>query len=246
MYDIAGFLLPKNKAIDPGLLTVFSEKQAHRGPDDLRFLGWRAGDSKLHISRNVNEFSVNAHVEFVHRRLIIIDECEGGWQPKSSACEVYAICFNGEIYNYVELREELRSARISFSSEGDSEVLLNALIHWSVEKTIDISFEEAAAALRERFQESVKVHLRFDVSVEATLSGKVDSSAVVMVMRTHEGDALAPPTFSFIALSAVEELKSLLLDFYKILDRLTGLSSFGAFPMHASDAMSLYAEGLGE
>jgi asparagine synthase (glutamine-hydrolysing) len=136
MCGIAGLILPQNQKIDPSLLDLLSEKQKHRGPDDFGFMGWRLGAGKPIISRDVAQAASNAHIGFVHRRLSIIDETEGGWQPMSSACGRYVITFNGEIYNYLELKSELRREGLSFISHSDTEVLLQALAHWGVEKTL--------------------------------------------------------------------------------------------------------------
>lgn len=88
---------------------------AHRGPDGW---GWR-------------EFSSPAgRVALGHRRLAIIDLSDGGLQPMSSRCGRYHMVFNGEIYNYLELREDLRSRGHVFTSDSDSEVLLSAYVQW--------------------------------------------------------------------------------------------------------------------
>ncbi|MBC7645099.1 MAG: asparagine synthase (glutamine-hydrolyzing), partial [Thermoleophilia bacterium] len=65
-----------------------------------------------------------------HRRLSIIDLTEGGHQPMVLDNDRYVITFNGEIYNYVELREELRREGYEFHSSSDTEVLLVAYSHW--------------------------------------------------------------------------------------------------------------------
>ncbi len=64
-----------------------------------------------------------------HRRLSIID-IEGGVQPMSDATGRYTLVFNGEVYNYVELRRELVSQGLHFRTRSDTEVLLGALLHW--------------------------------------------------------------------------------------------------------------------
>ncbi len=65
-----------------------------------------------------------------HRRLSIIDLSEDGSQPMWDDSKRYVIVFNGEIYNYRELKSELLSKGVSFHSKSDTEVLLKAWIHW--------------------------------------------------------------------------------------------------------------------
>jgi asparagine synthase (glutamine-hydrolysing) len=71
-----------------------------------------------------------------HNRLAIIDTSESNSQPMVSPCKRYSIVFNGEIYNYKELRLELEKNGIKFRTIGDTEVLLHALIHWGKEALI--------------------------------------------------------------------------------------------------------------
>ena len=85
----------------------------HRGPDDQGI--WT--DEK-------------AGVGFAHRRLSIIDLSPRGRQPMVSDGGRYVIVYNGEIYNYRELRQELIDLGHAFKSETDTEVLLNAYVHW--------------------------------------------------------------------------------------------------------------------
>ena len=87
----------------------------HRGPD--------AG--------NIQCFDINRlSVELGHRRLAILDPTPRSDEPISTNDRNYWLTFNGEIYNYIELRKELERAGFVFKTSGDTEVLLFALAHW--------------------------------------------------------------------------------------------------------------------
>lgn len=88
---------------------------AHRGPDGS---GWQTYASPA------------GPVALGHRRLAIIDVSDAGLQPMADASGRYQLVFNGEIYNYIELREEMRAKGEVFVSESDSEVLLRAYMLW--------------------------------------------------------------------------------------------------------------------
>lgn len=75
---------------------------------------------------------IRGQLAFGHRRLSIIDLSQGS-QPMWSACGRYGICFNGEIYNYIELRKELESKGHRFRTNSDTEVLLMAMVEWGTE-----------------------------------------------------------------------------------------------------------------
>lgn len=70
------------------------------------------------------------HASMVFRRLSILDLTSAGHQPMLSQDGRYVLTFNGELYNFKELRSELKQASVRFKSDGDSEVVLNALIRW--------------------------------------------------------------------------------------------------------------------
>src|SRR6185369_15690784 len=84
---------------------------AHRGPD-----GWGVWSDE--------------HVTLGHRRLAILDLSENGAQPMSYAGERYWITFNGEIYNFLELRAELEGRGHVFRTKSDTEVILAAYLQW--------------------------------------------------------------------------------------------------------------------
>src|SRR4051794_8473715 len=82
----------------------------HRGPDDTAV--WSDGHTVLGFNR-----------------LSIID-VDGSPQPLPYAADRYRILFNGEIYNYLELREELRALGAEFATEGDTEAIVAGFHHW--------------------------------------------------------------------------------------------------------------------
>src|SRR4051812_33508503 len=71
--------------------------------------------------------SIDGLAALGHRRLAIIDVGETGAQPMADATERWAITFNGEIYNYRELRRELEQAGRRFVTQSDTEVLINCV-----------------------------------------------------------------------------------------------------------------------
>jgi asparagine synthase (glutamine-hydrolyzing) len=93
----------------------------HRGPD--------FGDIWVHAETGVG---------LGHRRLSILDLSPGGNQPMISACGRYVIVFNGEIYNYREIRRQLETefGVTQWRGHSDTEVMLAAISHWGVEKSI--------------------------------------------------------------------------------------------------------------
>lgn len=107
MCGIAGILHFKNETINPNSLKKMTNVLAHRGPD---------GEG---LWVNVKE-----NVGLGHRRLSILDLTKAGHQPMHYAKNRYTITFNGEIYNYIELKEKLLKKGYQFKSNTDTEVLL--------------------------------------------------------------------------------------------------------------------------
>ncbi len=78
-----------------------------------------------------------AGIALAHRRLSIIDCSEAGHQPMLSVCKRYVLIFNGEIYNFAEMRGQLSKCNIDFRGHSDTEVLLAAFSEWGLKKTLD-------------------------------------------------------------------------------------------------------------
>jgi asparagine synthase (glutamine-hydrolysing) len=114
MCGIAGILELGGDAVSPAILQRMTDAIAHRGPD---------GEGHW----------IEGAIGFGHRRLAIIDLSPGGHQPMMSADHRFVITYNGEIYNFKELRAELQAAGYWFRSNSDTEVLLHALAHWGTE-----------------------------------------------------------------------------------------------------------------
>jgi len=109
------------------------ETVRHRGPD--------AGDVWV---------EAEGGVALGQRRLAIIDLSPGGAQPMHSADRRFVITFNGEIYNYRDIRRELQAAGHSMRSDSDTEVLLEACALWGVEAAIERAIGMFAFALWDR------------------------------------------------------------------------------------------------
>jgi asparagine synthase (glutamine-hydrolysing) len=312
MCGIAGFIT-NSHPIAPSVVCRVFRQLAHRGPDDSGYLFSSAGDAEL--GRNLPCLDPITGVTLLHRRLAILDLGPGGWQPMSTPDKRYYIVFNGEIYNYLELREELEGLGHVFHSSSDTEVLLVSYGQWgkkallrfvgmfafaildTKERTLllardffgikplyytltagllvfaseikallelpwlrrgvnparlydylryghtdhgtetlfadiqqlapahlmeipidspeqgrqecywkldlsssaEISFEEAAERVRELFFENIRLHLRSDVPVGTALSGGIDSSSIVAVIRALYPRDVELHTFSYIA-----------------------------------------------
>jgi len=309
---IAGSITPGGRRFSADVARSVGEALRRRGPDDSGFLGWSRGASPRR-SREP-EACADAEVALIHRRLSVLDVSAAGWQPFASDDGRHFLVFNGEIYNYLELRGELEKEGFAFRSRCDTEVLLAALRVWGrdalfrlvgmfafawldldlrrlllardpfgikplfyasdaerfvfaseipallrfgglrpranpqrlydylrfgitdhggdsllvgihqlaaghfLDLSVDvlqspvavryfdfepaatqkISFDEAAARLRDLFLDSVRLHMRSDVPLGAALSGGIDSSAIVACMRKLEGPRLQLHTFSFV------------------------------------------------
>src|SRR5215831_13075684 len=95
-----------------------------------RLIVERMTESLLHRGPDDGGIYLDGSVGLGFRRLSILDLSDAAHQPMVSEDGGYVLIFNGEIYNYIELREELRALGYRFRSRGDTEVLLNAYRKW--------------------------------------------------------------------------------------------------------------------
>lgn len=112
MCGIAGFVLEKNNGDLSGLLQSMANSIGHRGPDDEGF---------FHAESSNGHFKIG----IAHRRLSIID-LDTGHQPLGNEDDSVQIVFNGEIYNYQELRRNLMGLGHSFRTNSDTETIIHA------------------------------------------------------------------------------------------------------------------------
>jgi asparagine synthase (glutamine-hydrolysing) len=131
MCGIAGILLFTEKTVDPAVIRLMTDLQHHRGPDDHGYAFFEPQGNCFWQGRDIQTVpEKSARLAFGHRRLSIIDLCETGWQPMSSGRRQYWITYNGEIYNYLELREELKKLGYTFVGTSDTEVILKSYEEW--------------------------------------------------------------------------------------------------------------------
>ena len=112
MCGIFGIINSHNKEINKNLFESSAKLMHHRGPDAY------------------GQWGIDNLLELGHLRLSIVDLKPESNQPFFSACKKYVIVFNGEIYNYIELRHQLKNSGYTFRTESDTEVLLTSYIQW--------------------------------------------------------------------------------------------------------------------
>jgi len=111
MCGIAGIISPYTSLVVPSVLSAMLDTLRHRGPD---------GEGSVVNAENT--------IALGSRRLAILDLSPAAAQPLQY--RGYTVVFNGEIYNYTELKEELRGYGYTFSTSGDTEVIPAAYDHW--------------------------------------------------------------------------------------------------------------------
>lgn len=327
MCGIFGYFSGNQDYIDIDILQKATRCLRHRGPDDEGYLllngmdgyaipcSGEDTDPRLNLPRLETFHDQPFRAGLGFRRLAILDLTPEGHQPMRSSNSRYWAVLNGEIYNYIELRSELKALGFAFRSESDTEVLITAYACWgkgmlnklvgmfafaiidtikqtaflardffgikplyysvtngyfafaseikaillipglsrqansgkiyqylasgvtdsdsstsflsikqlpaahfleidlnhpeiieprrywqlNLDKPININFEDAVSRVRELFLENVKLHLRSDVPVGAALSGGIDSSAIVNVMRYIQGEKIDLSSFTYLA-----------------------------------------------
>ena len=111
MCGLVGLINFNGENANLNVLKIMTDAIAHRGPDGEGY--W-----------------IEKNIAFGHRRLAIIDLTDAANQPFRSLDGKFVIVYNGEVYNYLEIKKELMALGVAFRTQSDTEVVLNALIHW--------------------------------------------------------------------------------------------------------------------
>ena len=114
MCGIAGILHLNGSHVEHNILKKMTDIISHRGPD---------GEGHW----------IEKYVGLGHRRLSVIDPTLAGRQPMQTHDKRFVITYNGEVYNYLKIKQELKKRGYHFNSRTDSEVVLNAFSEWGVE-----------------------------------------------------------------------------------------------------------------
>lgn len=148
MCGIAGVLNVHDAVASDSLMEEILHHQRFRGPDCTARKSFHLGSGQLLLG---------------HNRLSIIDLSEAANQPFTDETGQYSVVFNGEIYNYLELRNKLIDVGERFATESDTEVLLKALKVWGMSAMEQFNGMFAFAFLNRREQKLFLVRDRFGV-----------------------------------------------------------------------------------
>ncbi len=148
MCGIAGLISKTNLVSVKDTVFAMSQTIKHRGPDGEGFaffsesaitpaysnetpqVNKESKQFKFNPAVALNNIGSDYNVALAHRRLSIIDLSESGHQPMCDTSGDYWITFNGEVYNYIELREELKQKGYVFVTQTDTEVVVAAYKEW--------------------------------------------------------------------------------------------------------------------
>jgi asparagine synthase (glutamine-hydrolysing) len=133
MCGIAGIIRFDNKPVDTDEMNAILNSLAHRGKDHCQTI---VGSTQPHAN---SPLSKKANVALGHRRLSIIDLSESATQPMAHDDGTLWLVFNGEIYNYLELRDELKQLGHRFRTQSDTEVILVAYKQWGDECVLHLN-----------------------------------------------------------------------------------------------------------
>jgi len=145
MCGISGIYSLNGKPVDQNLLLQMTGLVRHRGPDDEGYCLIDTKDGRVVFAAGTETIAelksnypqlpiqMDASLAFGFRRLSILDLSPKGHQPMSDVDGTCQIVFNGEIYNYLELRAELEKLGYQFATHTDTEVIINSYKQWGTD-----------------------------------------------------------------------------------------------------------------
>jgi len=175
MCGFVGFSQIYNKSVEHihEVISCMADTIIHRGPDD----------SGLWVDKK-------AGIGFAHRRLSIIDLSAQGRQPMISESGRYVIAYNGEVYNFQELKKELQTKGHAFRGHSDTEVILAAIEEWGIEEAVKRFIGMFAFALWDR-DEHVLYLVRDRLGIKPLYYGWIDGTFVfgseLKALRAYPG-----------------------------------------------------------
>jgi asparagine synthase (glutamine-hydrolysing) len=219
MCGIAGVFRLDRPSVSPEELAALEEMsrvQRHRGPDDL---GMEA----------------RGPCALASQRLSILDLSPRGHMPMCSEDGRLAVVHNGEVYNYVELRDELRALGHRFRSDGDTEVILRAYQQWG-ERCVERFVGMWAFALYDHARRSILLSRdRFGIKplyfhqTPRRLVFASEIKAVVAFLR-HHGERVAPNEASIATYTAIGQVDGLHETFFADVRRFPAASNMRVGP----------------
>ncbi|WP_022663498.1 asparagine synthase (glutamine-hydrolyzing) [Paucidesulfovibrio longus] len=157
MCGIAGILGYEN-ASGESLARSMTDRIPHRGPDDAD--AWADDDAGIALG---------------HRRLSILDLSPLGRQPMHSACGRFVTVYNGEVYNFAEIKRELEPLGHAFKGGSDTEVILAAVRQWGLRKAVTRFVGMFAIALWDRQERSLSL-VRDRLGIKPLFYGRVNGA----------------------------------------------------------------------
>jgi asparagine synthase (glutamine-hydrolysing) len=168
------------------------DQRARSAPEALVNATQRMTDALRHRGPDASDvwYDAAAGLALGHRRLSIIDLSPMGAQPMVSSCGRFVISFNGEAYNFAELRPELEAAGRRFRGHSDTEVIVEGVAQWGVEATVKRLIGMFALALWDR-QERVLTLVRDRLGIKPLYWAKFGDTLLfgseLKSLRTYQG-----------------------------------------------------------
>tara|TARA_B110000444_G_scaffold201148_1_gene192908 strand:+ start:4612 stop:6555 length:1944 start_codon:yes stop_codon:yes gene_type:complete len=207
MCGIAGYFEKKNisKTQNNNIAKNIITELDHRGPDHEGML-----------------FLENHGVTFLHRRLAIIDLSADANQPMTSNSNRYIITYNGEIYNYLQLKEELIQHGHNFQTSSDTEILLTSIDHWGLDIALNKFVGMFAFAIYDKkLKELILVRDRFGEKpiYYSNLNDNLIFGSELKALKAHPawvGKIDKDSLNMYLKYSYVPSPKSIYKDVYKV------------------------------